>query len=522
VRVRVGYAIILLPLTAWAAGPRMSSTCAEDDAVPTPPDYLGWDRSSLVAWEAVEQYGGIVPDIEEDRSHAPPAWWRYPSALRSGDLLAAEARNGKGLYEAVTSGELKPGDLVVRTTGAGACGKMAMVAGILHDQWMTLEADGDKSATRAANPMFFDGKALRPEARAYRIRVKKDDTLGHVRELERDLEHLERTVAERPPLIARNGRATVDEKVHDLLDEAWSLMADPAFDLERRELGGRALALAAALDWPGAAEEAAAVLDDLIRRAPSRASPVVARASALLVAGEADKAVTLAEAATAIPGAPARAQYVLGRALLSSGKREQGLASLRRFLDEDPLDPRARQLVASGGREPALEPPQPRDPSLRWSGTADRGGVTSSAYGFHVEWPITWRVVAQSDTPEGVLIDLATGRVLLPSGEAERAAATVLAQRPDSAAARAALVKKAGRNVFPDAKLKALPPLVPGSHRELFRERKQGESHEGEVTTLEHGGVVYFLVLNATDASYAKLKDEYATFVKSVTFPKPE
>jgi hypothetical protein len=52
------------PEPSPAAAPRRAtSTCAEDDAVPTPPNYLGWDRSGLVAWQAVEQYGGIVPDI---------------------------------------------------------------------------------------------------------------------------------------------------------------------------------------------------------------------------------------------------------------------------------------------------------------------------------------------------------------------------------------------------------------------------------------------------------------------------
>ena len=30
--------------------------------------------------------------------------------------------------------------------------------------------------------------------------------------------------------------------------------------------------------------------------------------------------------------------------------------------------------------------------------------------------------------------------------------------------------------MFPDAKLKTLPPLIPGSKREQFRERKGGRS----------------------------------------------
>jgi hypothetical protein len=38
----------------------------------------------------------------------------------------------------------------------------------------------------------------------------------------------------------------------------------------------------------------------------------------------------------------------------------------------------------------------------------------------------------------------------------------------------------------------------------------------GEVTTLERGGVVTFLVLNAPGPAYLKLRDEYVTFVKSL------
>ena len=55
--------------------------------------------------------------------------------------------------------------------------------------------------------------------------------------------------------------------------------------------------------------------------------------------------------------------------------------------------------------------------------------------------------------------------------------------------------------MFPDGKLKPLPPLIPGSRREQFRERAEGSAHQGEVTTLERDGAVYFLVLNASPAT---------------------
>jgi hypothetical protein len=129
-------------------------------------------------------------------------------------------------------------------------------------------------------------------------------------------------------------------------------------------------------------------------------------------------------------------------------------------------------------------------------------------------------VVAQSAAPEtGVIVEFSTGRVLREDGEAERATASLLVQRPETGAAAAALARKGARNIFPDAKLKPLPPLLPGSRREQFRERAQGAAHQGEVTTLERDGAVYFLVLNASPPIYPKLKDEYAGVVKSLGPP---
>ncbi|HEY5091105.1 MAG TPA: hypothetical protein VIK30_14095 [Polyangia bacterium] len=529
-------AATLAALLAGAAAPRAEAapehaTCAQDDPVPTPPGYAGWERSALVSWEEVERHGGVVPDIEEDRTQAPPAWWRYPSPLRSAALLVAEAKNPKGLYEAVRRGDLQTGDIVVRATGAGACGKMTVVAGTLHDEWVTVEAApgegqatrAEGQATRSSDPIFFDGKSLRADAFAYRIRVKKDSSLGHVRELERDLTHLERTISERPPLVVKRGAGAVDEKVHDLLDESWSLAADPAFVEERRVLTGRALALAAALDWPAAAEEAAAVLDDVLARTPLRADAALSRVAVLLLAGDAAKAITLAEAATAIPEVPARVHYLLARALIAAGKAADGAAELRRFRQADPYDALAVRLAAkssAGATVPLPAPPAPPadgpGSTLRLSATPEHAALRSARYGFELQWPIVWRLTAFAATPEsGLLIDFATGRVLRDDGEAERATAVVLVQHPDAAAA-AALVRKGARNMFPDAKLKTLPPLIPGSRREQFRERAEGATHQGEVTTLEKNGMVYFLVLNATTASYPKLKDEYAAFVKSL------
>jgi hypothetical protein len=514
---------------ATAAPPPRSTTCVEDDPVPTPPGYAGWERSSVVAWEAVEQQGGIVPDIEEDRAHFPPAWLRYPSPLRSADLLAEEARKPKGLYTRVAANDIATGDVVVRVKGAGACGKMAVVAGRSDDQWVVLDSEADKNAPPSGKPamgeappgqaaaaVFFDGARLRPETAVYRLAVKKDSSLGHVRELTRDLDHLERTIAERPPLVTPNRRGAVDDLVHKLIDEAWSLMLDKPFEEDGRALTGRALALAAALDWPGAAEQAGAVLDDVLKRKPSRADAAIARASVFLLTGEPDKAVSLAEAATASPDISPRVRYVIGRGLLAAGKKEAGLAALKRYLEEDAFDPRATKLVATGGREPALAPAPKPTGELRFSATPERGRMSSATYGFSLDWPLTWRVVAQqSDPGTGLIVEFATGRALRDDYETERAGVSLVVHAAGAEAA--ALARKGARNMFPDAKLKSLPPLLPGTKREQFRERKSGSQRQGEVTTVERDGAVYFLVLNASTGSYPKLKDEYATFVKSLS-----
>jgi hypothetical protein len=508
-------------------------------APPAPPAAGSCDDAGAAVWKEMEARGGIIPEIEDDGTQAPPAWWRYPGPRRTAELLAAEARDPKaGLYAHVPAGQLEAGDLLVRVTGAGACGRMAVIAGKLEDRWMLQDASAADGvprglatdpalpagalAARASDDVFFvDGKTLRPEVSAYRINVKSDSSLGHARALERDLAPLERTIGERPPLVAKNGRAVVDERVHDLLDEAWSLKLDPAFDVQRRALAGRALALGAALDWPGAAESAAAVLDDAQTRMPNRADVLVARASVHLLRGNAAFAVTTAEKATGLPGAPIRAHYVLGRALLGAGNTKAGLDELRRYLALAPSDPRAGRLIASGGAEPRLSPAAVPDPALRFASTAEHAGASSASYGFQIEWPIPWRVVGQSVTEEnGVLVDLATERVNDEDGNAQRGGAVLLAQRPPSPTERAALLKKAGRNMFPKAKLTTLKPLIPGSRREGFRERgaDDGAMHAGEITTLEHGGVVYFLVLNAPAGVVSKFADEYAAFVKSLKF----
>lgn len=509
------------PLDARIPGPGdAASTCVQDDPVMTPRGWRGWDRAAVVAWEAVEQAGGIVPEIEEDRTQAPPRWWRYPSALRSATLLEAEANDaGRGLYVRVAPDGLEKGDILVRVVGAGTCGKIAVLGGKVEGKWTTIEVDpedGATSSSQPSDPLFFgvDGRTPVPQARAFRIRVKKDDTIGHIRELERDLDHLDRTIGDRPLFLAPGdeGREVVAQKVHDLIDEAWSLRADESYDLERRELMGRAWVLGAYLEWPGARVFARAILDDVLAKAPSRGEAAMGRAGLELLEGDFERAASLSRMALGTPRPPLRAWWILGRALGALDRRTEADEAFARFRAAEPRDVRVRQPQEKLKREIA-----PSETGAGYTATADEAGFEDRDLGFVIHWPLTWRVLGLAAGPStGTLANLLTGRVLLDDGRAERGAAVLLAQRPPSAAARAALVRNGAREMFPAANLKTLAPMIPGSKRQQFRERQEGVTHAGEVTTLERGGLVFFLVLNAQADVYPKLREQYAGFVRGL------
>jgi hypothetical protein len=166
----------------------------------------------------------------------------------------------------------------------------------------------------------------------------------------------------------------------------------------------------------------------------------------------------------------------------------------------------------------------PTGAPLQLTATPERTTLRSTGYDFSLEWPVTWRVVGVQAAPEtGLLVQLATARALRDDGEAERGTAMLLVQRPGTAEA-AALAKKGARNLFPEGKVKTLPPLLPGSRHESFRDRgeKKEGPRQGEVTTIERGGTLYFLVLNASPAGYPKLKDGYAAWVKSLSLGRDQ
>jgi hypothetical protein len=249
----------------------------------------------------------------------------------------------------------------------------------------------------------------------------------------------------------------------------------------------------------------------------------VARASVYLLAGEPARALPLAEAAAALPQAPPRARYVLARAQLAVGKQAEGLATLRRYLAEDPRDVRANKLAESAGKKPALAPAPAAPEGLRFSATAAHAGLTSASYGFQIDWPMPWRIFRQSaGADSGLLLYFLTERVFDDEGGARRGSVVLVAQRPKDAAERAALAKTVTEELVSGAKLKPMPPLVPGSKRQSFRQKvPKGGVQMGEVTTIERGGVVYVLVLDADPGAYPKLKDEYAAFVKSLRLTEP-
>src|SRR5262249_28311436 len=156
--------------------------------------------------------------------------------------------------------------------------------------------------------------------------------------------------------------------------------------------------------WPGASASAAAVLDDALARNPDRADTVVARASLYLLDGQPERALPLAQKAVTLPSAPTRVRYVMARALLATGKQAEGMTALRRYLADEPGDPRANQLVATAGKKPALAPAPKPDADLRFVSTPEHAGASSASYGFRVDWPMPWRTFQLSDGPDTGLL----------------------------------------------------------------------------------------------------------------------
>ena len=259
---------------------------------------------------------------------------------------------------------------------------MTVVAGAQHDSWVTLvPGDGPDPATRDADPIFFDGKALRNGVAAYRIRGQEGRLAGtrprdRTRSAPPGTDHLRAAAAGRQG--RRRGRRREGARSHRrvLVAGRRSGVSRGAARADGARAGaGRGAGLA------GRAEEAAAVLDDVLRRTPLRGDAVLARAATFLLAGDAEKALTLAEAGTAIPDVPARVHYLAGpraRRAGEEGRSGRGAAQVPRR-----SSPTTRWPPASARRRRDRQPspwsrrrwPRRTAPGrgLRFSATADKG-----------------------------------------------------------------------------------------------------------------------------------------------------
>ena len=136
-----------------AAGAPDARPASRTTPVPTPPGYTGWERSSVAAWEAVEQQGGIVPDIEEDRDHFPPAWLRYPSPMRSAELLADGGAQAQGpLHDGARRPTCRPATSWCASRAPARAARWRSSPGKSDDQWVILETDGATPKAGAAAP----------------------------------------------------------------------------------------------------------------------------------------------------------------------------------------------------------------------------------------------------------------------------------------------------------------------------------------------------------------------------------
>jgi hypothetical protein len=224
-------ALTLVTLGPAGAAPakRMSTTCVEDDQVPTPKGYEGWERSSVVAWQAIEDHGGIVPDIEEDRAHAPPAWLRYPSP-RPRSCWPRRARRRQDRQGAAVRGG-GPADPAGRSDGrarAGACGKMAIVAGLSDDGGSPSSRTTRRPRqTRTRTRCSSTARSRAPGGGRLPDDVKKDSTSATCASSTATRAPGAPSPSARPHRT--QGRGAADEKPHDPVDEATSLAADKAF-----------------------------------------------------------------------------------------------------------------------------------------------------------------------------------------------------------------------------------------------------------------------------------------------------
>ena len=268
-------------------------------------------------------------------------------------------------------------------------------------------------------------------------------------------------------------------------------------------LTGRALAIAAALDWPGAAEQAAAVLDDVLKRTPSRADAALSRAPACCCwRASNDKALSLAEAATAIPGVSPRVHYVVGRALLAAGKPQPGSrrssvtwrTTRSTRAPSSWSQPAARAGAAAAARAPTAGELRSRArPSA-----ADAQRLVRLQH--RLAAGVAGRGAPGGARRPGVIVELRPGArtatTARPNARACRCWCTAAA-----AARRRRWRARARATCSPTPSSSRCPRCCPAASASSSARRRAKIQRQGEVTTLERDGALYFLVLNASTAT---------------------
>jgi len=102
------------------------------NAAPAPAQVDSCGDSGAAAWKALEAGGGVVPEIDEDRTQAPPGWWRYPGPRRSAvrrspfhpvasPRLTRWSRHSR--RPAAANGGRRPEDRNAPSADAGAAGR---------------------------------------------------------------------------------------------------------------------------------------------------------------------------------------------------------------------------------------------------------------------------------------------------------------------------------------------------------------------------------------------------------------
>ena len=304
------------------------------------------------------------PTSRRTARQAPPGLVALPEPAALGRAAGRRgAQTPKGLYRRSRRATSQPGDILVRVAGAGACGKMAVVAGRCDDQWMT--ARGGRATTAPATRTGEPAVLLRRQDPARRgRRLPRARSRRTARSATCASCGATSTTSSAPSPSGRrwwrrNGRgarrregARPDRR--GLVAGRRSSRSSRAARADRTRAGaggGARLAGRRRERGRGARRRAQA------RRRRAR-DAAVARAACTLLAGDTDKAAAAGARRRPRSRASRRASATSwGARCWRRGRSAEGLAALKRYLDDDPADPGPASWWRPRGREPALAPP---------------------------------------------------------------------------------------------------------------------------------------------------------------------